>query len=592
MRLTQLSAEADAEHHEWSGDLAVRLRNLFKLGVGQERHVQPVSPEIDPTDPVPEETLAFVESQPEVPATDSEPVKDVPQLVLPESDAGGSLKSSRWTTVFRRLRSASTPMLHNQSAEREPSPRDVSPNTKAESSPPNHHLFVASPSSSPNPETGVVHKTGQESLGADRSVFKSLRRVASAPNTSKTAPSTIDSRRLSMNQGFRARSFSRSSTRFSEVEVGPGNFEKVRLIGRGDVGKVFLVRDRRDGQKYALKVLSKREMILRHKIQRAKAEQEILATAHHPFIVTLYHSFQSDDYLYLCMEYCGGGEFFRVLQAREGRCLSENDARFYAAEVVAALEYLHLMGYIYRDLKPENILLHESGHIMLSDFDLSKQSGGHGLPTMVGAGKGQAPTAIDTKSCIADFRTNSFVGTEEYIAPEVIKGRGHTSAVDWWTLGILLYEMLYGITPFKGESRRVTFTKILRNEVAFLDGGSFQHTSSQCRSLIRKLLIKDESKRLGSRAGASDVKQHPFFKSTQWALLRNMRPPIIPAEDDTPRPSRTLRESVSLELGERWDRRRPSHTSEEVRDMFRDFSSVTVHYDINSMPEDPTTATA
>lgn len=589
MRLTQQSSEGDGEHHEWPGDLAIRLRSIFKLGTAHEQHSQPNSPDIGPTDLVPGGVSDDVEPKQKAVGLEQESGKDVPQLILPDGDGPSTSKSNRWTTVFRRLRSASTPMLNNQSAEPEGSPPAENPDNLA----PSHEQSTAeSRSPSPNPDSGAAAKALHQFSGPDRSIFKNLRRVASAPNSPKSAPPTIDTRKMSMPQGFRTRSFSRSSTRFSEVEVGPGNFEKLRLIGRGDVGKVFLVKDRRDGHRYALKVLSKREMVLRHKIQRAKAEQEILATAHHPFIVTLYHSFQSDDYLYLCMEYCGGGEFFRVLQAREGRCLNENDARFYAAEVVAALEYLHLMGYIYRDLKPENILLHESGHIMLSDFDLSKQSGGHGLPTMVGAGKGQAPTAIDTKSCIADFRTNSFVGTEEYIAPEVIKGRGHTSAVDWWTLGILLYEMLYGITPFKGESRRVTFTKILRNEVAFLDGGSFQHTSSQCRNLIRKLLIKDESKRFGSRAGASDVKQHPFFKTTQWALLRNMRPPIVPAEEDTPKPSRALRESVSLELGDRWDRRRPSHTSEEVRDMFRDFSSVTVHYDMNSMPEDHTMATA
>lgn len=214
-------------------------------------------------------------------------------------------------------------------------------------------------------------------------------------------------------------------------------------------------------------------MIKRNKIKRALAEQEILATSNHPFIVTLYHSFQSEDYLYLCMEYCSGGEFFRALQTRPGKCISEDDARFYAAEVTAALEYLHLMGFIYRDLKPENILLHQSGHIMLSDFDLSKQSDPGGKPTMIlGKGNGTSSTSlptIDTKSCIANFRTNSFVGTEEYIAPEVIKGSGHTSAVDWWTLGILIYEMLYGTTPFKGKNRNATFANILREDIPFPD---------------------------------------------------------------------------------------------------------------------------
>lgn len=327
------------------------------------------------------------------------------------------------------------------------------------------------------------------------------------------------------------RTYSSNSIKVREVEVGPASFDKIKLIGKGDVGKVYLVREKRSSRLYAMKVLSKKEMIKRNKIKRALAEQEILATSNHPFIVTLYHSFQSEDHLYLCMEYCSGGEFFRALQTRPGKCIPEDDARFYAGEVTAALEYLHLMGFIYRDLKPENILLHQSGHIMLSDFDLSKQSGPDGAPKMIIGRNGATPTSlptIDTKSCIANFRTNSFVGTEEYIAPEVIKGCGHTSAVDWWTLGILVYEMLFGTTPFKGKSRNQTFANILRDDVPFPEHSGAPQISHLCKSLIRKLLIKDELRRIGSRAGASDVKTHPFFRSTQWALLRHMKPPMIP----------------------------------------------------------------
>lgn len=166
-----------------------------------------------------------------------------------------------------------------------------------------------------------------------------------------------------------------------------------------------------------------------------------------------------------------GGEFFRALQTRPGKCLSEEHAKFYAAEVTAALEYLHLNGYIYRDLKPESeflrtvytpsnnadnnidILLHQSGHIMLSDFDLSKQSGhAGGAPIAIRQGGPNGTILVDTRSCIADFRTNSFVGTEEYIAPEVIKGNSHSSAVDWWTLGILVYEMIVNFLSLPNKS--------------------------------------------------------------------------------------------------------------------------------------------
>ncbi|GAV54251.1 hypothetical protein ZYGR_0AK07530 [Zygosaccharomyces rouxii] len=322
---------------------------------------------------------------------------------------------------------------------------------------------------------------------------------------------------------LRAKSF---SNKFHDIKVGPGSFEKVRILGQGDVGKVFLVREKTSNKLYALKIFSKAEMIKRKKIKRILAEQEILASSNHPFIVTLYHSFQSEDYLYLCMEYCMGGEFFRALQTRRSKCISEDDARFYASEVIAALEYLHLMGFIYRDLKPENILLHKSGHIMLSDFDLSIQAKDAKDPVAKGTAQS---TIVDTKICSDGFRTNSFVGTEEYIAPEVIRGNGHTAAVDWWTLGILIYEMLFGITPFKASNTNETFCNILKNEVTFPNNNDIGRS---CKDLIKKLLIKNELKRLGSKMGAADIKRHPFFKRVQWSFLRNQEPPLIPVLTD------------------------------------------------------------
>ncbi|CAO3596075.1 unnamed protein product [Absidia cylindrospora] len=304
---------------------------------------------------------------------------------------------------------------------------------------------------------------------------KGIRRVASAPNANKLLfkqqqqhppppPTTTGAHSLyhhsskevigsmpafgsplhqqhPQRKAFR-RTYSSASIKVKQLQVGPSSFLKIRMLGKGDVGRVMLVKQKNTDKLFAMKVLSKKNMIKRNKVKRALAEQEILATSNHPFIVTLYHSFQSQDYLYFVMEYCVGGEFFRALQLRPGKCLNEEGAQFYAAEVIAALEYLHLHGFIYRDLKPENILLHQSGHIMLTDFDLSKGSTPPGDPGVVKSTSPNLPPSIDTKCCVNNLRTNSFVGTEEYIAPEVIKGCGHTSSVDWWTLGILIYEML------------------------------------------------------------------------------------------------------------------------------------------------------
>ncbi|KAI9346357.1 kinase-like domain-containing protein [Pilaira anomala] len=410
------------------------------------------------------------------------------------------------------------------------------------------------------------HVTPKSNSWFNTTAFKpnsnGIRRVASAPNANHiqplSKPSSLQFIQTDEEKFERwklcRRTYSSASIKVKQVEVGPSSFVKVRMLGKGDVGKVYMVRQKGTDKLFAMKVLSKKEMIKRNKIKRALAEQEILMTSNHPFIVSLYHCFQSQDYLYFVMEYCMGGEFFRALQLRPGKCLNEEGAKFYAAEVIAALEYLHLQGHIYRDLKPENILLHQSGHIMLTDFDLSKGSSPPGRPGVVKSKSPNQPPSIDTKSCVDGLRTNSFVGTEEYIAPEVIKGCGHTSSVDWWTLGILIYEMLYGTTPFKGAGRNDTFAKILHIDINFPHQPEpyLCNISSNGKNLIRKLLHKDENYRLGSRAGAADVKHHPFFKNINFALLRNMTPPIIPA---IAKPNgidainfRKIQESTSLDL--------------------------------------------
>ncbi|KAF8138170.1 Pkinase-domain-containing protein [Boletus edulis] len=382
------------------------------------------------------------------------------------------------------------------------------------------------------------------------------------------------------------RTYSSNSIKVRSVEVGPSSFVKIKMLGKGDVGRVYLVKEKKTDKLFAMKVLSKKEMIERKKIKRALTEQEILATSNHPFIVTLYHSFQSDQYLYFCMEYCMGGEFFRALQTRPGKCLPEDGSRFYAAEVVAALEYLHLNGFIYRDLKPENILLHQSGHIMLSDFDLAKQSGHPGgRPATIHQSEPNGVPMIDTMSCTADFRTNSFVGTEEYIAPEVIAAQGHTAAVDWWTLGILIYEMIFATTPFKGKERNDTFANIRLLPVHYRDAPKI---SSACKDIVVRLLDKEERTRLGSRSGASEVKQHKWFAKMNWGLLRHTRPPIVPAASNGADASnfRHLKESRSLHLEEQGCIVTPGTPGYDdgldlppQRDLFGAFNSVTIHYD-------------
>ncbi|KIY49538.1 Pkinase-domain-containing protein, partial [Fistulina hepatica ATCC 64428] len=392
------------------------------------------------------------------------------------------------------------------------------------------------------------------------------------------------------------RTYSSNSIKVRQVEVGPSSFLKVKMLGKGDVGKVYLVKEKKTDKLYAMKVLSKKEMIERKKIKRALTEQEILATANHPFIVTLHHSFQSEGFLYFCMEYCMGGEFFRALQTRPGKCLPEDGARFYAAEVVAALEYLHLNGFIYRDLKPENILLHQSGHIMLSDFDLAKSSSEPAaLPGMIHDATNGLPL-VDTMSCTANFRTNSFVGTEEYIAPEVILAQGHTAAVDWWTLGILIYEMIYATTPFKGNERDQTFENIRLQPVMFKD---MPRVSSACKDCILRLLDKKERQRLGSRSGASEVKAHKWFAKISWGLLRHQRPPIVPTSSNGVDAVnfRQIKESHSLHLEEQEIRGAgyagtPGVSGEDGmetpltgigfkdgKDLFSGFSNVTLEYD-------------
>jgi len=343
-------------------------------------------------------------------------------------------------------------------------------------------------------------------------------------------------------------------------QLHPSRFAKLKLLGRGAVGEVYLVRllpreasgednevesdleEETEPMLYAMKVVSKEDMIQKNKIRRVLTEREVLASCAHPYIVAMYASFQTSSKLYYCMEHMAGGEFFRMLQQQKDHRVSEDVARFYAAEVILAIEYLHRMGFVYRDLKPENVLMRGDGHIALADFDLSKQAVTV-QPKLVGR---KLSLTERLKGSLALKKTNSklnmlelvapepvlagdsksFVGTAEYIAPEVVSGVSQTPAVDWWTLGVLIYEMIFGSTPFQGEDADETFENITKQEIRF---PSDVPVSRECKDLIRRLLNRDPKARLGAQFGATQIKEHKWFAGINFALIRNNDAPILPS---------------------------------------------------------------
>nr|AML79188.1 putative LOV domain-containing protein [Idiospermum australiense] len=311
--------------------------------------------------------------------------------------------------------------------------------------------------------------------------------------------------------------------------IGLNHFKPIRPLGCGDTGSVHLVELRGTGELYAMKAMEKSVMLNRNKVHRACIEREIIALLDHPFLPTLYTSFQTATHVCLITDFFPGGELFDLLDKQPMKIFKEEAARFYAAEVVVGLEYLHCLGVVYRDLKPENILLQKDGHVALSDFDLSfltsckPQVLKHEMPPKRRSSKSQIPPTFFAEPTA---QSNSFVGTEEYIAPEIITGEGHSSAIDWWSLGILLFEMLYGRTPFRGKNRQKTFANILYKDLTF---PTSIPVSLAARKLIHELLQKDPSKRLGSKTGANEIKKHPFFSGINWPLIRCMPLPKLDA---------------------------------------------------------------
>ena len=281
------------------------------------------------------------------------------------------------------------------------------------------------------------------------------------------------------------------------------DYQILKVVGRGSFGKVYMVRRKSDGEIYAMKTLKKDFIIKTNQVQNTKTERDIMTLIDHPFVVKLHNAFQSSETLYFVTDFLNGGELFYHL-CNEIR-FSEDRARFYAAQLVLALEHLHENGIIYRDLKPENVLLDSDGHLKITDFGLSK-----------------------LKLEQRDSQTNTFCGTPEYLAPEIIIGKGHNYAVDWWSLGMLLYEMISGINPFKQisqqagpQSRHLILKRIIETDVDILPG-----FSSKAGNLLRGLLQRDPNNRLT----VEQIKSHAFFDGTDWEAMLNkeIRPPFVP----------------------------------------------------------------
>jgi len=300
--------------------------------------------------------------------------------------------------------------------------------------------------------------------------------------------------------------FSKDAKSGQSSNITKDDFDFLKVIGRGSFGKVMLVQLKGTKEIYAMKILKKDMIIKENMVSHTKSEKSILQQIDHPFIVGLKYAFQSREKLYLVLDFLAGGEIFFHL--KEETKFPVERAKFYAAELICALGHLHKFDIVYRDLKPENVVLDGDGHVVITDFGLAK-------------------------TCISNATpTYTFCGTPEYLAPEILKGQGHAKAVDWWSLGILLYEMLVGLPPFYADNIHEMYELILKAPIKYPD-----FVPNAARDLLNKLLDRDEFKRLGSgKEDAEEIKKHPFFSNIDWKKLeaRQMRPPFIPVTHDDP----------------------------------------------------------
>ncbi len=284
------------------------------------------------------------------------------------------------------------------------------------------------------------------------------------------------------------------------------DFDLGVTLGTGSFGRVRFAKHKASKTRWAIKALKKCEVVRLQQVEHCLAEKAILLSLDHPFVVKLGGRFQDDRYLYLVLEYVMGGEFFSAL--RKAGHLEADAARFYCAQVLQVFEYLHKQSIIYRDLKPENLLLDRDGYLKVTDFGFAKK---------------------------VAFKTYTLCGTPEYLAPEVLLNKGHGKGVDYWALGILLYEMCAGQPPFVADDVMQIYSQIIEGDLKF-PSKTFDRGA---KSLIKRLLVADITRRYGClRRGADDVKEHKFFTDFSFDELfsRKLVAPIRPAvrsEDDT-----------------------------------------------------------
>mmetsp|Transcript_31020 Transcript_31020/g.35337 ORF Transcript_31020/g.35337 Transcript_31020/m.35337 type:complete len:459 (+) Transcript_31020:632-2008(+) len=324
------------------------------------------------------------------------------------------------------------------------------------------------------------------------------------------------------------------------------DFNLIKVIGRGSFGKVMLVEKKDSRSVYAMKTLRKDQLIDKEQIEHTKTEKQILESVQHPFLVSLEYAFQTPEKICFVMEYMRGGELFQHLKT--SRKFTEDRAKFYAAQIALALGHLHSLNIIYRDLKPENILMDDVGNVKLTDFGMAKK--------------------MDEEES-----TKSFCGTPEYLAPEILTGEGHGKAVDWWSFGILLYEMMVGIPPYYNQNVQLMYQLIKHAELRF---PSKRPLSADATDIIKKLLNRNQAERLGSDRDIDDIKSHPFFNSIDFNALTLMKmdppfKPVITGKHDTDNfdPEFTKEDPINSVV--------PNNRMELVKmheDEFKDFSYV------------------